>query len=62
MDLLAENIPINLIKGEAIDGYIEGAEIFIDQNYNLLKIRKNTVHSDSSGSFTIEVNQMIMSA
>ena len=31
----------NTISGEVIDGYISGAEIFIDQNFNFKKTAKN---------------------
>ena len=44
-------------KGKAIDGYISGANIFIDQNYNF-KLDSGELSSvtDSSGSFVIGVN------
>ena len=46
----------NFISGEAIDGYISGAEIFIDQNFNFKKDGHEYVATTAEdGSFTIDV-------
>lgn len=43
--------------GSVIDGYISGAEVFIDQNYNFVKDDGEfEAITDSNGSFVIETN------
>jgi len=47
---------VNTISGKAIDGYISGAEIFIDKNFNFKKdVDEYTAITDENGAFTIEV-------
>ena len=47
---------VNTISGEAIDGYISGAEIFIDKNFNFKKDGDEyTATTDENGAFTIDV-------
>ena len=46
----------NTIEGEAIDGYISGATIFIDQNFNFLRdSNEYTATTDNLGGFQIDV-------
>ena len=46
----------NSIKGEAIDGYISGANIFIDQNFNFKKDdNEYAATTDNNGGFEIDV-------
>jgi hypothetical protein len=54
---ITDTVDTFTFKGKAIDGYISGANIFIDQNYNFkLDSGELTSVTDSSGSFVIEVN------
>ena len=47
---------LNSIKGEAIDGYISGANIFVDQNFNFKKDdNEYNTTTDSNGGFQIDV-------
>ena len=47
---------LNSIKGEAIDGYISGANVFVDQNFNFKKdINEYDATTDSNGGFEIDV-------
>ena len=49
----------NIIKGKAIDGYISGAEIFIDQNFNFQKDdQEYSATTQNDGSFSIEVDSL----
>ena len=44
-------------SGEVIDGYISGAEIFIDQNFNLIKDSgEYSTTTNSDGSFLINID------
>ena len=54
---ITDTVDTFAFKGKAIDGYISGANIFIDQNYNF-KLDSGELASvtDSSGSFVISVN------
>lgn len=47
---------INIMGGKAVDGYIEGAKIFIDENFNL-KLDDGEIWgvTDASGSFLMDV-------
>ena len=46
----------NVIKGEVIDGYIDGANIFIDQNFNFVKDDGEIATSTlSDGSFKLSI-------
>ena len=48
---------ITAFTGKAIDGYISGATIFIDQNFNFNKdAGEYSTTTDSNGTFTIDVN------
>ena len=54
---ITDTVDTFAFKGKAIDGYISGANIFIDQNYNFkLDSGELTSITDSSGSFVIGVN------
>jgi hypothetical protein len=54
---ITDTVDTFAFKGKAIDGYISGANIFIDQNYNFkLDSGELTSVTDSSGSFVIGVN------
>ena len=47
---------VNIVSGKAIDGYISGAEIFIDKNFNFKKDGDEyTATTDENGAFTIDV-------
>jgi hypothetical protein len=52
----SDDLAVNTISGEAIDGYISGAEIFIDKNFNFKKDGDEyTATTDENGAFTIDV-------
>ena len=45
------------LYGYAIDGYISGANIFVDQNFNFTQDDNEfTAVTDTDGSFVIETN------
>jgi len=47
---------VNTISGKTIDGYISGAEIFIDKNFNFKKDGDEyTATTDENGAFSIDV-------
>ena len=47
---------VNIVSGKAIDGYISGAEIFIDKNFNFKKDGDEyTATTDENGAFTIDI-------
>lgn len=47
---------INTLKGKAIDGYISGAEIFIDKNFNFVKdADEYSTTTGSDGSFVLDI-------
>ena len=62
INLSTQNITVNVtnvpdsFKGEVIDGYISGAEIFIDQNFNFnMDDGEYSATTSSDGSFTIDI-------
>jgi len=57
-------LDINYVfSGKVIDGYIDGAEIFIDQNFNFTKDDGEfSATSDSDGAFNIDINDESLAA
>ena len=52
-----------VFTGKVIDGYIDGAEIFIDQNFNFIKDDGEFYASSSSdGSFNIDISEESLAA
>jgi len=52
--------PSLVFEGVAIDGYIEGAEVFVDQNFNFVKDSgEYTATTASDGSFALAVNDQL---
>lgn len=68
LETVSKNITILIIKegsnlffGEVIDGYISGAEIFIDQNFNFKKDDGEfTATTLSDGTFIIDVDDSLL--
>ncbi|MDA9765784.1 S8 family serine peptidase [Gammaproteobacteria bacterium] len=63
-DLSIIILDVNYVfSGKVIDGYINGAEIFIDQNFNLTKDDGEfSATSDSDGAFNIDISDESLAA
>ena len=63
-DLSIIILDVNYVfSGKVIDGYINGAEIFIDQNFNLTKDNGEfSATSDSNGAFNIDISDESLAA
>ncbi|MDC3351416.1 Ig-like domain-containing protein [Gammaproteobacteria bacterium] len=63
-DLSIIILDVNYVfSGKVIDGYINGAEIFIDQNFNLTKDNGEfSATSDSNGTFNIDISDESLAA
>ena len=59
---LAGAVGAEIFSGKAIDGYVSGANIFIDQNYNFQQdAGEYSATTDSNGEFSISVDSSIAS-
>ena len=57
LDIFNEDAPeVTIFSGEAIDGYISGANVFIDENFNFNKdVGEFSATTDTNGQFQIQV-------
>jgi hypothetical protein len=63
-NLAIDILDVNYVfSGKVIDGYIDGAEIFIDQNFNFTKDDVEfSATSDSDGAFNIDISDESLAA
>jgi hypothetical protein len=59
---IASSVDAETFSGKAIDGYVSGANIFIDQNFNFQQdAGEYSATTDSNGEFSISVDSSIAS-